>query len=104
MEPLDDNELNQLLRQWKTPATPEKIGQRVSPRTGSWWRWLIAGTIRVPVPVVIVMVAALVLMFYFRTSGAPRRQNGSQHGVSLADFQPVRQLEPRVIGRGDEAH
>jgi hypothetical protein len=99
MEPLDDRELNHLLQQWKAPATPASIGQR------PWWRWLISGGIRVPVPVVFAMVAVLALLFYFRTSGkpAPARQEASQPGtVSLADFQPVRQLEPRVIGRGNE--
>lgn len=106
MEPLDDRELNQLLREWKSPATPAGIGLR-APRTGLWWRWLIGGAIRVPVPVAIALVAVLALMFYFRSSDKPKPepQNASQPGaVSLADFQPVKQLEPRVIGRGYEAH
>jgi hypothetical protein len=105
MEPLDDKELNQLLRQWKAPATPASIEQRVLPRNGPWWRWLFVGAIRVPVPVAVATVALLALLFYFRTSDKPKpeRQNAAQSGtVSLADFQPVRQLEPRVIGRGDE--
>jgi hypothetical protein len=105
MEPLDDKELNQLLQQWKAPATPASIEKRVFSRSVPWWQWLISGGVRVPVPVVVAMVAVLVLLFYFRTSDKPKteRQNASQSGtVSLADFQPVRQLEPKVIRRGDE--
>ncbi len=107
MEPLDDRELNHLLQQWKAPATPAGIEQRVLPRSGSWWKWLFVGAIRVPVPVMVAMVALLALLFYFRTSDRPQavQPTASQPGaVSLADFQPVRQLEPRVIGRGYEAH
>jgi hypothetical protein len=107
MEPLDDRELNQLLQQWKAPATPASIEQRVLGRSEPWWRWLFVGAIRVPVPVMVAMVALLTLLFYFRTSDkpTPAQPTASQPGaVSLADFQPVRQLEPRVIGRGYEAH
>jgi hypothetical protein len=107
MEPLDDKELNHLLRQWQAPATPVGIGQRVLPPSGPWWKWLIGGAIRVPVPVAVAIVAVFALLFYFRTSEAPKpaRPTASQPGsVSLADFQPVRELEPRVIGRGYEAH
>jgi hypothetical protein len=104
MEPLDEKELNHLLQQWKAPATPASIEQRVLSRTEPWWHWLIAGTIRVPVPVGVAILAALALLLYFGTSGTPRRMQEPAKVVSLADFQPVRQLEPRVIGRGYEAH
>jgi hypothetical protein len=107
MEPLDDRELNHLLQQWKAPQTPAGIGQRVLPPSGPWWRWLFVGAIRVPVPVAVAIVAVLALLFYFRTSDKPKpaQPTASQSGsVSLADFQPVRQLEPRLIGRGYEAH
>ncbi len=105
MEPLDDKELNHLLQQWKAPPTPVSIEQRVLPRSESWWRWLFVGAIRVPVPVALAMVAVLALLFYFRAPDKPKpvEPTASQPGaVSLADFQPVRQLEPRLIGRGDE--
>ena len=105
MEPLDDKELNHLLQQWKAPATPASVEHRVLGRSAPWWQWLISGAIRVPVPVMVAMVAVLALLFYFRTSDKPKPepQNASQPGtVSLADFQPVRQLEPKVIRSGDE--
>ena len=101
MEPLDDRELNHLLQQWKAPATPAGIEKRVFLRGEPWWKWLVSGAIRVPVPVVFAVAALLVVLFYSRTSDKPRPKPGT---VSLADFQAVRELEPRVIGRGYEAH
>lgn len=104
MEPLDDKELNHLLQQWKAPATPASIEQRVLSRSEPWWRWLIAGTIRVPVPVGVAILAVLALLLYFGRSETPKSTQERAKVVSLADFQPVRELEPRVIGRGYEAH
>ncbi len=74
MEPLDDKELNHLLQQWKAPATPAGIEQRVLPRSAPWWKWLFMGAIRVPVPVALAMVAVLALVFYFRTADKPKAE------------------------------
>ena len=46
---MDDRELNQLLREWKAPDAPPGLRPRRAPEP--WLRWLLAGTIRVPVPV-----------------------------------------------------
>lgn len=54
---MDDQELNQLLREWKAPNAPP--GLRVPRAPTSWMRWLIAGSVRVPVPAA---VAALLLL------------------------------------------
>ena len=96
MEPLDDEELSQLLRQWTAPPAPASLGPRIRPRR-SWWRWLVTGTVRIPVPVGIAAVVLAALWVY--SSGASRRAAPRPApSVSLADFQPVMQLEPRVIG------
>ena len=79
MEPLNDRELNQLLQQWKAPATPAGIERRVLRRSEPWWRWLIVGAIRVPVPVALAMVAVLALLFYFRTSDKPKPAQRRPH-------------------------
>jgi hypothetical protein len=52
MEPTNDPELKSLLREWRAPALPESLEHRVLRRQGSWWRFLLRGSIRVPVPVV----------------------------------------------------
>lgn len=100
MEPLDDKELDQLLHRWEAPAAPASLAQRVLPRRESWWRWLLTGTIRVPVPVG--FAAVLLVVFWLYQSGvrgpAPAEAPRREPTVSLADFQPVSQLEPRLAG------
>jgi hypothetical protein len=96
MEPLDDKELQQLLRQWEPPAAPPSLRRRVFQRRQSGWRWLLRGTIRVPVPVGLAAVLLVVLWAYSALS--PRLPSRQPVGVSLADFQPVMQLEPTTPG------
>jgi quercetin dioxygenase-like cupin family protein len=55
---MDDRELNQLLREWTAPDAPPDL--RAPRAKGSWLRWLVAGTIRVPVPVALVALLAAV--------------------------------------------
>jgi quercetin dioxygenase-like cupin family protein len=56
---MDDQELNQLLREWTAPEAPPDLRPRRA--RGSPLRWLITGTIRVPVPVAlaVLLLAAL---------------------------------------------
>jgi quercetin dioxygenase-like cupin family protein len=56
---MDDQELNRLLREWTAPAAPP--GLRPPSAPAPWLRWLVAGTIRVPVPaaLALVLVAAV---------------------------------------------
>ena len=54
---MDDRELNRLLREWKAPDAPPHLRPRRA--HASWLRWLVTGTIRVPVPVAL---AALLLV------------------------------------------
>ena len=87
MEPLNDDELGQLLRQWEAPRVPDSLRP---PR--QWWQWLLRGTIRVPVPVGLLVVAVMALLVYSAVSASrPPRT------VTLADFEPVKQLQPRII-------
>jgi quercetin dioxygenase-like cupin family protein len=54
---MDEQELNRLLHEWKAPDAPPHLRPPRAQR--SWWRWLVTGTIRVPVPVAL---AALLLV------------------------------------------
>jgi len=104
MEPLDDQELEGLLRQWQAPVAPPSLTAKVLPRRASWWSWLATGSIRVPVPVGIAAVLAVAaFLYFFRTTERPTVARPAK-SVSLADFQPVKQLEPRVIGRANESN
>ena len=97
MEPLNDDELDHLLRQWKAPAAPPSLEEKFFPRGERlpWWRWLWSGTIPIPVPVGLVAAAILVAAVLFGISNYPPRR--PVQSVTLADFQPVKQLQPRII-------
>ena len=99
---MDDRELNQLLREWKAPDAPPHLQRPERPVRKAWWNWLLTGSIRIPVPVGV--VAALVAAFWLYFS-APSREPvaGTEPAsrepvVSLADFQPVDEVEIRVVG------
>ena|SRR5215831_1677188 len=96
MEPLDENELNRLLRRWEAPPAPSTLERKVLPVQTSWWSWLLRGTVRVPVPVALAAALLVGLWIYHSRPASPPRtaQPGS---VSLADFEPVRQLEPVLV-------
>jgi hypothetical protein len=98
MEPLDEKELSHLLRQWEAPPAPASLTRGVLPQRGRWWRWLFTGTIRIPVPVGVAAVVLIGLWIHYSKvpAGVPVAQPAPT--VSLADFQPVKQLEPHLMG------
>jgi len=100
MEPLNENELDQLLRKWEAPPAPTTLKGRVSPAAKKpGWSWLWTGTIRVPVPVALAAVFLLALWIQFSKAVIP--SHVAQPGtVSLTDFQPVRQLKPVLVSGG----
>lgn len=91
MEPLSDNELKNLLHRWQAPDAPARLQP---PRARQpWWRM----TIPIPVPV-------FVLILVFAIFWAATAYHRPAKTVTLADFQPVRQLQPRIIRSAYEAH
>jgi hypothetical protein len=105
MEPLNDNELCDLLRQWEAPEAPAYLEQRIfnEPRKQPWYGWLLNGSIRVPVPVLVLVVVVLAALTFLprRTWQAPAGFTGE---VTLSDFQPVAELKPRIIRRAYETN
>jgi hypothetical protein len=109
---MDDRELNQLLREWKAPDAPtfalrastsaEASADKSVGKPGAakpWWRWLLTGSIRIPVPVGV--AAAVVLAFWLYSRGSvdePASVPSTQPVVSLADFKPVEEVEVRIVG------
>ena len=102
MEPLDDRELDRILQQWQAPGAPPSLSAKVLPPS-QWWQWLTKGTIRVPVPVGIALLLAIAAFLYFRVPEKPVATQPAR-SVSLSDFQPVKQLEPRIIGTAHESN
>jgi len=103
MEPLNEQELNELLQQWQAPGAPPSLARKVLLRRSSWWRWMVTGSIRIPVPLGIAVLLAVAVFVYFRTTDRPRTAQPAK-SVSLADFQPVKQREPRIIRSGLETN
>jgi hypothetical protein len=101
MEPLDEKELNELLQKWQAPAAPASLKRKVLPQQGtSWSSWLWKGSIRVPVPVALA-AALLVAVWIYAARPAPVRV-ADPSTVSLADFEPVQQLQPVVVSGGQK--
>jgi hypothetical protein len=92
--PLNDEELKRVLQQWKAPDAPASLERRVLGEP--WWRWLLTGSVRVPVPVGMALLAALGTALYFMT---PRETNPRivKGALTLADFQPVETWEPKIV-------
>jgi hypothetical protein len=95
---LEDSELREILGAWKAPPTPPDLARRILRRRSTWRRWFLTGSIRVPVP-----LGAAVLLLLLGVWGYGRVTSSSVAvpepvPVSLADFRPVAQLEPRVVG------
>jgi hypothetical protein len=100
---MDDKELDEILHEWRAPKAPPDLEARVwaakSPfLPGPGLRWLLTGSIRVPVPAVILVLIAAALLFFSVRKPAPPVANR----LGLAGFQPVQQLKPRVVGRNYE--
>ena len=105
MEPLNDNELNDLLRQWEAPGAPPHLELRIlgGRRERLWYRWLLTGDIRIPVPALTLLLAIFCVWTYvlLRNSQATP---ASAREVRLSDFQPVSELKPRIIRRTHESN
>lgn len=56
----DDAQLRELLGGWHAPQTPPSLERRVLASRQVWWRFLLRGHIRVPVPVACCLVALMV--------------------------------------------
>jgi len=103
MEPLNDHELDGLLRDWRAPAPPESLKRKVLGRArGVWWRWLLTGSIRVPVPLTLAVAAAFVALIVLTVlrpaSNIAPRENKS------TSLQPVKRLEVRIIRSSYESN
>jgi hypothetical protein len=97
MEPLNDHELQSLLRTWKAPAVPEHL-QPPLPRR-PWYAALWVTSVRIPVPVL-----ALILMALIAFELLPRRERAqippdARREIRLADFKPVSEAIPVVVRR-----
>lgn len=101
MEPLNDNELRDLLRQWEAPRAPAHLERRIfgEPRARPWYRWLWNGSVRVPVPVFALLLLAAVFAALSVRSRARHSEPAFAREVKLSEFQPVAAVKPRIVRR-----
>jgi hypothetical protein len=71
MEPLNDKELNQLLRKWEAPNAPASMRLSAGRSRQSLWKWLWSGRIHVPVPVGVGLVFAVVAFGIYSGRSVP---------------------------------
>lgn len=92
MEPLNDEDLDRLLTDWRAPLPPAGVPRKP---TSLGWRWLWRGTFRVPVPVALAVIIAVLylglsaLNAHTAISPQPRSR--------LSDFRPGKQVQIRVL-------
>ena len=99
MEPLNDDELQELIPSWKAPGPPGGLHSRIFRTRRSRWAWLMTGVVRVPVPVCAAIVLVLVWLVSARTNGdVPAGSSDRQTVVWLADFQSPAEVQVRVVG------
>ena len=100
MEPDRDPKLSELLREWEVGGAPQSLEERVLGRRRHWWQFLVSGTIRVPVPVGLLAVAALVVLAVLAVRDRARPEGTPGTVVSLRNFRPVDQPTVRIIRSG----
>ncbi len=100
MEPNDDPQLRNVLREWRVENAPASLDgrvERVLGRRQSWWRSLMSGSVRVPVPVLAAFAAIFLAMFGALMRPQPAPATPVASGINLADFRPVQNAEVRII-------
>ncbi|HVY94452.1 MAG TPA: hypothetical protein VHA14_16940 [Bryobacteraceae bacterium] len=91
----DDNKLSELLKEWQLPGAPPSLDARVLTLRKPWWR----KSVRIPVPVAFAIAATLVLMAVALLRRPPAPPPATS--VNLAEFQPVKDMNVRVIRRSE---
>jgi hypothetical protein len=101
MDPIDDQKLSELLKEWQVTNAPTSLDARVLGPRRRWWSFLLTGSVRVPVPVMAAIAAILVVM----AVALVRQRPASPHSprINLADFRPMPDLNVRVIRGQHEA-
>lgn len=99
MEPGDDPKLTELLREWQVPDAPPSLDARVLVPRKNRWSFLFTGSIRVPVPVGLAIVAIVLAMGAALLRQREPRPVSST--INLIDFRPVSDVNVRVIRNHD---
>jgi hypothetical protein len=95
---MSDEEWRETFQEWRAPQPPADLEAKIwaaKSRSTFGLNWLLTGSVRVPVPaLVLALIAVVALLISLRR---PEPHAARQSG--LAGFQPVKQFQPRVVGR-----
>lgn len=94
---LSDGELDELLGGWSAPSPPDNLERKLRRRArGRWWKWLLTGSIRVPVPVTLAVAAVLIGLIVLTAVRRPAQDVGARD-KNATGLRPVKRLEVRII-------
>jgi hypothetical protein len=101
---MDDPKLRNVLREWKVEDAPVSLDERVLGARRPWWRVLMGGTVRVPVPLLVGFAALGIAMgaALLRPRPVPAAPAVSP-AINLADFRPVQDVQVRIMRSSHEA-
>ncbi len=112
MEPLKDKELDAMLHHMPRAVAPASLNATVRRAIGStdritFWRWLLHGEVRIPVPLGAACLAAMLVfgvVSWNRQERAPVLQPARTQMVNLSfqEFHPVEELKVRIVRTNDE--
>ena len=104
MEPLDDRELNEILREWEAPGAPARLRRALFPtrEAGPWWRSMWRAEIRIPVPLAVCLALLLAAGVWWSRPVPPPRITQSADVVTVRELRPVKELKPRIIRRAHD--
>jgi len=80
-------------------GTPQSLDDRVLQRRAPWWRAMLTGSIRIPAPMALAAAAILFALTAALLTRTPPVEPAPS-SVSLVNFQPVSDLNVRVIRNG----
>jgi hypothetical protein len=97
---MDDPQLKKLLREWQVENAPRSLDDRVLGSGAPWWKRLLSGSVRVPLPVAfgfaVLFVVMGVALMQSRRLPVPAPP-ATPAGINLADFRPVENVQVRIM-------
>jgi hypothetical protein len=95
---LPEQELDRLLREWKTPPAPARLRRKIFPDRGAapWWRRFWSISIRIPLPVACCLTIVFAAMAW-RWPSHSAVESTAAPSFEVPKFQPVRELQPRIV-------
>jgi hypothetical protein len=88
-----DQELNELLHEWKAPAAPARLrAAALHEPAARWWRRVWTASVRVPLPVAVGLVLVAIIVAW-------RWKRPAEYDKTEHQLMPVAELHAKVIRR-----